>query len=205
MTDVQTKSYGCSASVLRIRERSSVRLTHSHPQQTDNPQPASQHLSTAPKPIAKSKQRKEKDTQSIRFLPSIQSAVTAMYSPVTVSLTFLCWSLSLPLSHTLPSLCFFFSFLCIYLFFFSPPHSVLPILFLACSWTEWTSTALRSPVSMAVWASKASQQDAVVQMSRGRSLTQPSGQPNKPNGFSLQSCWCWKQLPGTLTSVAEDM
>ncbi len=35
---------------------------------------------------------------------------------------------------------------------------------------------------------QASQQDTVVQMSRGRSLTQPSEQSNKLNSLSLQSC-----------------
>lgn len=51
---------------------------------------------------------------------------------------------------------------------------------------------------------QASQQDIVVQMSRGRSLTQPSEQSNKLNSLSLQSC-CAKTLQATSTSVAESI
>ncbi len=137
---------------LCIWEREAPSVSPCHiPQKTDDLQPASQQLSSSEikpqKSIVKSEQRREKDAQSIRFEPVIQSAVTAVYSPVTVS-HFSSLDPSLP--HFPLSLFLFFS-VCLFI----PPLTLSSsILSLACSWTEWASTALRNPVSMAVWASK---------------------------------------------------
>lgn len=92
----------------------------------------------------------KKGAQSIRFESLIQSAVTALYSPVTVSRTFpFPWSFTVSPSFSLAH----FSLSLLPLFCFCPSLSP-SIHSLACSWTEWASTALRIPVSMAVWASK---------------------------------------------------
>lgn len=141
----------CSASV-PATEREALRVPHSRiPTQAGNLQPVSHNLSSFESKRSSEtnkEEEKKKGAQSIRFEPLIESAVTASYSPVTVSLTF-------PFPWCFPVFpSFSLTFSSFASFFFLPPSHSLPIHSLACSWTEWASTALRNPVSMAVWASK---------------------------------------------------
>lgn len=147
------KSHCCSASA-SATECEALRALHSRiPTQTGILQPVSQHLSGHWIPSIHQKQpnKEKKGAQSIRFESLIQSAVTALYSPVTVSRTFpFSWSFTVSPSFSLAH----FSLSLLPLFLFLPLSLSPSIHSLACSWTEWASTALRNPVSMAVWASK---------------------------------------------------
>lgn len=149
----------------------SVSLCRSHP--TTNWQPASQPLSSSGTSRGNRQQKKQKmkKEKSIRFEPRWFNLLWQLCTHQWRRLSlFLSWSLtSLSSSVSLSSLCLFTSSLSPLLLLLLTLSS--PTLSLACSWTEWASAALRNPVSMAVWAKQASQQDTVVQMSRGRSLT----------------------------------
>lgn len=84
----------------------------------------------------------------------------------------------------LPRSLFSFSFAS---FFFCPslsPPDPLPCLLL----NRMSLHCTQEPCFYGSVSKQASQQDTVVQMSRGRSFTQPSEQSNKLNSLSLQSC-----------------
>lgn len=83
------KSHCCSASA-PATECEALRALHSRiPTQTGILQPVSQHLSgTESKHSSETTKQGKKGAQSIRFESLIQCAVTALYSPVTVSRTF---------------------------------------------------------------------------------------------------------------------
>lgn len=180
-------------------------VLHLRAKHRSHPPPSSNKLTTcftAPQAAVKSsrgnqslkanKDRK-KEAQSIKCEPLIQSAVTAMYSPVTVPLTF---PLLISLSHfSLPGLLLFLSL------FISPPSSRSPPDALACLLpSRMRLHCTQEPCFYGSESKQASQQDAVVQMSRGRSS--PAKESNSSTA-SYSNLVVLKHPPATSTSVAE--
>lgn len=185
---------------LRIWVRSTVCLTLSHP--TTNWQRAtcfysasaalklSQRNQLSKKRTQKKEKKRLKASDSNHWLNLLWQLCTHQWQCLSL---FLSWSLTLSLSLSLtislsllpPCSVSLFS---LGLVFYCPPSPCppdpLPCLLL-------NRMSLYCTLESCFYGSvskQASQQDTVVQMSRGRSLTQPSEQSDKLNSFSLQSC-----------------
>lgn len=180
------KSHCCSASA-SATDCEALRALHSRiPTQTGMLQPVSQHLSGHwIQAFVRNNQtrKKRRSKHQIWISDSIccDSFVLTSDSVSHFSLSLILYCLPLFLSRSLFYLSFAsFLFLPLTLSFNPLPCLLLNRMSLHCT---------QDPCFYGSVSKQASQQDTVVQMSRGRSFTQPSEQSNKLNSLSLQSCY----------------